>query len=348
MSALNRIFLAGALLALLILSPRAFAKEEGWETDLDTALAKAQKADKPVLVDFSGSDWCVWCKRLDKEVFSQDAFKKFAAENLILCVLDFPRDKSLVPPEQAKKNIEYRDRYPIEGYPTVFLMDPDGSVFLKTGYRRGGAEAYAEFLQKVLTARAKVKEFLGSDKKPGLKEAKAALDKIPEDAKVLRALLVISTFPEKMIAERAKAAYTLIKVNRDRGGRLLKFLEAVADKDPGEYFKKLKLEKMQTKLMAGVQKMMAAYQASQKEGSKPEAAAKAKAAAEKMLKVTEDAETKVDDKRLRQAALVFRAVAFHILGNQEGVDGAFKKAKEIDPKARILSWGAKTAKPTKG
>ena len=64
---------------------------EGWETNFKKALARAKAENKYVLLNFSGSDWCGWCTKLDKEVFSRQAFKDYARENLILVLLDFPR-----------------------------------------------------------------------------------------------------------------------------------------------------------------------------------------------------------------------------------------------------------------
>ena len=78
-------------LAVVSMSAGVFAAD-GWETDFAKASAKAKAEGKHILIDFSGSDWCGWCIKLDKEVFSKKAFKSYAKENLILVLADFPRD----------------------------------------------------------------------------------------------------------------------------------------------------------------------------------------------------------------------------------------------------------------
>ena len=81
-------------LALLAAATTLLAKT-GWDDDFEKSLAKAKEEKKMVLLDFTGSDWCGYCIKLDEEVFSKSAFKKFAKENLVLVELDFPRGKSL-------------------------------------------------------------------------------------------------------------------------------------------------------------------------------------------------------------------------------------------------------------
>ncbi len=106
-----------------------------------------------MLVDFTGSDWCVWCKRLDEEVFSKPSFQAYAAENFILVALDYPQAdaiKALVP--NPERNAELVETYGVQGYPTVLLMTPAGEVFGRTGYQEGGPELYNEHLAKMLVS----------------------------------------------------------------------------------------------------------------------------------------------------------------------------------------------------
>ena len=123
--------------------------EAVWLTDFKEAQQLAEKEKKVMLVDFTGSDWCPWCIKLDKEVFSQKAFQKYAAENLVLVMIDFPKKKQQTP-EQKKANDELAEKYKVDGFPTVLLLKPDGSIIVRTGYRRGGAEAYVKYLKKQL------------------------------------------------------------------------------------------------------------------------------------------------------------------------------------------------------
>jgi len=127
----------------------AEAAESGWLTDFAKAKKQAAEQNKLILADFSGSDWCGWCIRLDREVFSQEAFRKFAADKLVLFLADFPRAKEQ--PDAVKtQNKRLASEYQIRGFPTVLLLDSEGQVKARTGYQRGGAEAYVQHLQELM------------------------------------------------------------------------------------------------------------------------------------------------------------------------------------------------------
>ena len=147
---------------LFLASAGAALASEGWTRDFDEALKKAQKEDLPILLDFSGSDWCGWCIRLDEEVFSKEAFKKWAKDRVVLCLLDFPRDPKKVSKEQRKKNKAVARRFNVRGYPTVLLLDSNGQLIARTGYRKGGAQAYIEHIDGLLDKCANWQERLAS------------------------------------------------------------------------------------------------------------------------------------------------------------------------------------------
>lgn len=98
---------------------------EGWETDVDAAIALAKKENKAVMLEFTGSDWCPPCIKMSKEVFSKDEFLKEASKNYVLVHLDFPKkDKEL-----AEKNQPLLEKYNVSGFPTVVLLDSEGKEF---------------------------------------------------------------------------------------------------------------------------------------------------------------------------------------------------------------------------
>ncbi|MGA0845341.1 MAG: thioredoxin family protein [Luteolibacter sp.] len=109
-----------------VLSAQALAKE-GWMTNLDEAMALAAKEKKSVLVEFTGSDWCPPCIAMRKNVFTKKEFIEAASKNFILVELDFPKkDKEL-----AEKNQPHAEKYQIEGFPTVILLDSEGKEFTR-------------------------------------------------------------------------------------------------------------------------------------------------------------------------------------------------------------------------
>jgi protein disulfide-isomerase len=121
-----------------------------WLTDYETALKKAKDLNRPILLDFTGSDWCGGCIKLKKEVFDTPEFKKYASENLILVELDFPMRKPQ-PPALKSQNRKLQAQFSIQGYPTIVLLDTTGKEIGRTGYRPGGGASYVKHLQELLS-----------------------------------------------------------------------------------------------------------------------------------------------------------------------------------------------------
>ena len=114
------------LATLALITTCALAEPKaGWSEDYKGSLSKAKEEKKKVLLDFTGSDWCGWCIKLDKEVFSQDEFKKLAEKELVLVELDYPRSKTL-PEELKKQNAGLKDKFKIDGYPTIIQVSSSG------------------------------------------------------------------------------------------------------------------------------------------------------------------------------------------------------------------------------
>jgi len=139
-----------AFIAALILAGTSARAAEGlWMNNFENARRVAGEKDLPILVDFSGSDWCGWCMRLDQEVFSSETFKRFAKENLVLFLADFPARKAL-PQEIVDQNRVLAEMYGVQGFPTVLLLDADGKLLARTGYQAGGAQRYVQHLKGLL------------------------------------------------------------------------------------------------------------------------------------------------------------------------------------------------------
>ena len=132
------------------------AENEGWLVSIDEAYEVSQETGKPILANFTGSDWCGWCKRLTKSVFIHDEFKSWATENVVLLELDFPRRKQL-PAEIKKQNTNLQKAFAVRGYPTIHVFDlskNDSGEFAisalgKTGYTKTVAEFTAGVEQMI-------------------------------------------------------------------------------------------------------------------------------------------------------------------------------------------------------
>ncbi len=129
------------------LAPMARAAE-GWMTDPDKGVATAKGTKKLVLMDFTGSDWCGWCIKLNKEVFSQPEFQQYAKDNLVLVELDFPKGKPQSADEKAR-NEKLAQQYGVQGFPTIVVLNGEGKKVGELGYMKGGPKAFIEALEKL-------------------------------------------------------------------------------------------------------------------------------------------------------------------------------------------------------
>ena len=139
----------GALTVGLLLATCAGARAGLWTEDPDKAQAQAKSQNKYVFLDFTGSDWCGWCMKLEREVFSQKEFKEFAEANLVCVTVDFPRQKAQSM-KQKKANAALQKKYGVGGYPTIIILSPDGKLVGQTGYKAGGAAPYVASLKQII------------------------------------------------------------------------------------------------------------------------------------------------------------------------------------------------------
>ncbi len=148
--------------AILALSNAYATADDAWTMDFSAAKATAADEGKDLLLEFTGSDWCPPCQRLNAEVFSQDAFLEAAPEHFVLVKLDFPNDRSGLTEEIQEQNDMLAGKYGVQGFPTIILSDEKGRPYARTGYQAGGAEAYLEHLESLRENRVRRDEALES------------------------------------------------------------------------------------------------------------------------------------------------------------------------------------------
>lgn len=151
-----------ALLTLLVIAQLGCAQKAPltWYTDINEATSVARKENKPMMLFFTGSDWCGWCKRLQKEVFNTSEFEAWAKANVILVELDFP--SAAVPQTEALKaqNRALQQQFGVRGYPTCWFVRPeklsDGKMNLapigSKGYEAGGPANWTNTASALLKA----------------------------------------------------------------------------------------------------------------------------------------------------------------------------------------------------
>ena len=115
--------------------------------DYNEAQRIAERTRKPIMIIFSGSDWCGWCVKLDNEVFSRKEFQNWAKDHLVVYLADFPRSKR-IPAAQKVQNDELARKYRVRGFPTVLIVNAKGDVIAQTGYRPGGPVKYVQHLKQ--------------------------------------------------------------------------------------------------------------------------------------------------------------------------------------------------------
>ena len=117
--------------------------------EMNKAIEISQKTNKPIMLFFTGSDWCGWCKKLVREVYKTPEFNKWAKKNVVLVEIDFPR-RTKLSSELTSQNNSLKNLFKPRGYPTVYFAKPvkgtDGKIQLEqlgqTGYVAGGPTAW--------------------------------------------------------------------------------------------------------------------------------------------------------------------------------------------------------------
>lgn len=185
-----------ACLAVLCALSLRCAALTGFDEDYDAALARAKSAGTPMFVLFTGSDWCIWCKRLEAEVLSKPEFLDFATNAYVLAVVDVPSDKSKQSAARQRRNAELLEKYGVRGFPTVLLVDGDGRRLHSAGYLQGGAKAWVESFRAGAAAAPLKARHLGDIEsrmealgKKFAEEIMAAAQGIGEDKRKMASLL---------------------------------------------------------------------------------------------------------------------------------------------------------------
>lgn len=121
-----------------------------WQNSFKSALNKSRKEKKPILIYFTGSDWCGPCKILKSKLFNTKEFQDFSNENLVLYQADFPKNKDLVAPDNRNTNEQLSNRYKQNSFPTMIMINDKGEVL---GRKNGiyMTEYYYPFFEEIAT-----------------------------------------------------------------------------------------------------------------------------------------------------------------------------------------------------
>ncbi len=159
-----------------------------WTMDFDAAVKLAGEKKMPMMLNFTGSDWCGWCKLMDKEIFAEEEWKKYAAEHVVLVTLDFPRDETIVPEKYKDRNRELQAKYSVRGFPTYVILDSDGETAigqLGAGRDKTPSSFIEEFKQASRMSAANIEAYAKAnpDKADAYKAAIAEFRKAQKELK---------------------------------------------------------------------------------------------------------------------------------------------------------------------
>lgn len=192
-----------------------------WTMDITAAKALAKETGKPIFINFTGSDWCGWCRAMDKKIFSQADWQTYAEKNLVLLWIDFPKNKSLVPEAFVERNRALAEQYDVDGYPTYILLGADGETVLgQLGAEVDGTPAdFVRSVERTLLV-SKLADLLTA-------EAYAQWNAMQEERKALETK--VAKWQEKMRKEAEAFQVAFRTLEETRNALLDKALEA-ADK----------------------------------------------------------------------------------------------------------------------
>lgn len=123
-----------------------------WTQDFEAAKKTSKEKNLPIMLDFTGSDWCFWCKLMDKQVFAEKDWDTWAATNVVCVTVNFPRDESSLPEKTRKQNESLLEKYDVRGFPTFVLLAPGGEKELGRAHCPGRDVTPQTFIPEVRKA----------------------------------------------------------------------------------------------------------------------------------------------------------------------------------------------------
>lgn len=150
---MNRLILLVSI-AVITFFNWAFATETEnssliWTTNYEEACVLSKKTGKPLVLFFTGSDWCSWCSKLDEEALATSEFAEAVNDRFIFLKVDFPMH-IILPIEQIKQNKSLQDKFSVRSFPVLVLLDANQKQIGTVGYRPGDGKQFAAHLLKMI------------------------------------------------------------------------------------------------------------------------------------------------------------------------------------------------------
>lgn len=150
------------IIAPFLLFSESPATRIKWYTNYDEAANQAKTSSKPLVLFFTGSDWCTWCSKIEEEVLNTREFNEGAGNRFIFVKLDFPLYTNQ-DPQQKAQNKQLQQKYNVRSYPTLLVIDPKNNQQIgTTGYRPGGGKAFSDYLLKMVNDYSSYQQKMGA------------------------------------------------------------------------------------------------------------------------------------------------------------------------------------------
>ena len=221
---LRNLIAAGVVSAAALVATAATAAEVAekgaelgkWTSDAPAAQELAKKTGKPLFIQFTGSDWCGWCKLMDGKVFSTTEWADYAKDNLVLLYIDFPRGKQQSK-ELADQNEKLSEPYGLGGFPTYIILDALGKQIVQLGASQDAtAQGFIDEVKDVLIVQD-IEKLLSAEDLAAYKAAEAELadlekkaealqEKIMKEAQALQTLFDAANAKLDALTAKARAA----------------------------------------------------------------------------------------------------------------------------------------------
>jgi thioredoxin-related protein len=217
-----------------------------WTMDFDAAKVIAAEKHIPLLLDFSGSDWCGWCNLMEKNVFQKEKWNTYAAKNIMMVLIDFPNDKNLVPEKYVERNNDLKDKYGVRGFPTFIILDDNGETVmgqLTAGQEKTPASFIGELHKLFIYKDREVSEYTKTLKKDDAAQYKQIVEKIHNSEKEIAK-------KKELIAAAAKAIKSQEQTLAEQKNNAAEFRVSMLGEEQLKKYKNLKatLEKTEKEL----------------------------------------------------------------------------------------------------
>lgn len=111
-----------------------------WQPSYQAAVSASRSLSKPILILFTGTSWCPACLTLERNVLTKPEFAQAIGNQLIFLKAEFSNHTAEYIETSPFKFL--LDRYKVDTFPTMIIINPEGHVLFSVAYQGGKAGVY--------------------------------------------------------------------------------------------------------------------------------------------------------------------------------------------------------------